>query len=79
MGRKVEKEHTDDPKEAEKIAKDHLREPGHSRYYSRLKKCGLADELKVKVPPKADIMPGGSLGGTGDSTAIGGGGSSGGV
>ena len=142
MGRKVEKEHTDDPKKAEKIAKDHLKEPGHNRYYTRLKKCGLADELKesqscecrdpgcpacrgkcnnsavcnlrridmmdqggvyfcdkcasdaleagvfggpdvgnfinyhgrtprVKAPPKADIMPGGSLGGIGDNTAIG--------
>jgi len=46
MGRKVENEHTADPKKAEKIAKEHLREPGHSRYYTRLKKCGLADELK---------------------------------
>ena len=40
MGIKDEMEHTDDPKESEKIAKDHLRK--HPNYYSRLKKCGLS-------------------------------------
>jgi hypothetical protein len=34
MGRKVEMEHTDDPKEAEKIAMDHLKEDPH--YYTKL-------------------------------------------
>jgi len=37
------------------------------------------DLINTTPPPKADIMPGGSLGGTGDSTAIGGGGATGGV
>lgn len=36
IGIKVEKEHTDDEKEAEKIAKDHLRE--HPKYYTYLLK-----------------------------------------
>ena len=47
MGEKVELEHTDDPAEARKIAQDHLRE--HPDYYSRLKKTGLAEELKPEV------------------------------
>jgi hypothetical protein len=50
MGRKVEREHTKGaPKAkraAEEIAIDHLSEPGHRNYYSRLMKSGLADELK---------------------------------
>ena len=37
MGIKTEMEHTSDPKEAEKIAMDHLKEDPH--YYSKLKKC----------------------------------------
>ena len=41
-GTKEEMEHTDDPKEAEKIAKDHLRED--PKYYSKLKKAGLVDK-----------------------------------
>jgi len=36
MGTKEEMEHTDDPKEAEKIAKDHLRED--KIYYTHLHK-----------------------------------------
>jgi len=36
MGIKEEMEHTDDPKEAEKIAKDHLRED--PKYYTHLLK-----------------------------------------
>jgi hypothetical protein len=56
MGRKVEREHTDIPSRAEQIAKDHLEEPGHRRYYSRLKKAGLANELK-DAPPKASFYP----------------------
>lgn len=36
MGIEVEKEHTDDPKKAKEIAKDHLEE--HPQYYSALKK-----------------------------------------
>lgn len=49
-GRKVEREHTkgapDAKRAAEEIAIDHLSEPGHRNYYSRLAKSGLADELK---------------------------------
>lgn len=44
QGVKVEKEHTSDPKEAEKIAQDHLKED--PSYYSKLKVSGLADELE---------------------------------
>jgi len=44
MGRKVEMEHTDNPKVAEEILRDHLKE--NPRYYSKLKQIGLADELK---------------------------------
>lgn len=44
MGTKVEMEHTKSKEKAEKIAKEHLAE--HPDYYSRLKKAGLADELK---------------------------------
>jgi len=43
MGRKVEMEHTKNPKVAEDILKDHLKE--NPRYYSKLKQIGLADEL----------------------------------
>jgi len=46
-GIKIEKEHTDDPKEAEKIAKDHLAE--HTKYYD--KEVGLPameESLKKK-------------------------------
>lgn len=39
MGIKVEMEHTDDPKEAEKIARDHLKE--NPKYYSILKSVNL--------------------------------------
>ena len=39
MGTSVEKEHTDDAKEAAKIAMDHLVED--PRYYSKLKTLGL--------------------------------------
>ena len=50
MGRKVEREHTKGAphakRAAEEIAIDHLSEPGHKKYYSRLMKSGLADELK---------------------------------
>jgi len=58
-GTKIEKEHTDDPKEAKKIALDHLKE--HPKYYDE--KIGLpAMEKKLKetadntVP--AAFMPG---------------------
>lgn len=44
MGTKVEMEHTKSKERAEKIAKEHLAE--HPDYYSRLKKAGLAEELK---------------------------------
>ena len=42
VGTSVEFEHTKDPKEAEKIAKDHLSEDPN--YYSKLYKAGLIDE-----------------------------------
>jgi hypothetical protein len=41
MGTKVEMEHTNDPKKAEQIAKEHLDE--HPDYYSRLKSAGLSN------------------------------------
>lgn len=44
MGTKVEMEHTKSKEKAEKIAKEHLAE--HPNYYSKLKKAGLAEELK---------------------------------
>jgi hypothetical protein len=44
MGIKVEMEHTKDPREAAKIALDHLKE--NPKYYSMMKRAGLADELK---------------------------------
>lgn len=44
MGVKVEMEHTNNKKLAEKIAMDHLTEDG--LYYSKLKHAGLADELR---------------------------------
>lgn len=39
MGVEVEKEHTRDPNEAEKIAREHLEED--PKYYSKLKEAGL--------------------------------------
>jgi hypothetical protein len=39
IGIEVEKEHTDDEKLAEKIARDHLAEDPH--YYTKLMKAGL--------------------------------------
>ena len=44
MGRKVEREHTDDPKKAKEIATDHLEEFGN--YYTALNK--MEKELKEK-------------------------------
>lgn len=48
MGAKEEMEHTDDPEEAESIAKDHLRED--PKYYSKLKSAGL---MQKKMLPMA--------------------------
>lgn len=42
IGKEVEKEHTDNPEEALKIALDHLEERGD--YYSQAVECGLVDE-----------------------------------
>tara|TARA_R110001592_G_scaffold179925_3_gene421911 strand:+ start:811 stop:2946 length:2136 start_codon:yes stop_codon:yes gene_type:complete len=42
IGKEVEKEHTDNPEEALKIALDHLEERGD--YYSQAVSCGLVDE-----------------------------------
>jgi hypothetical protein len=79
VGVDVEGEHTSDPKKKDKIAREHEKENPY--YYPRTKKPKDKDEALRWITPraKADIMPGGSLGGTGDSTAIGGGGSAGGV
>jgi hypothetical protein len=44
MGRKVEREHSDDPEIIDEIVCDHLSE--NPAYYSKLNKAGLADELK---------------------------------
>lgn len=46
MGMKVEMEHTSDPKVAAEIVCDHLTE--NPKYYSKLGKAGLADELKER-------------------------------
>jgi hypothetical protein len=45
-GKKVEREHTKSKKKAGEIARDHLTED--KKYYSKLHKAGLADELKAK-------------------------------
>lgn len=51
MGIKVEMEHTDDPKKAEKIAMDHLKE--NPSYYSQLKLSGIdAHQEAPKKPAK---------------------------
>ena len=44
MGIKVEMEHTDDPAESKRIAKEHLLED--PKYYTKLDTAGLADELE---------------------------------
>ncbi len=46
VGIEVEMEHTDNRKEAEKIAKDHISED--PKYYSKLYKAGLIDEPKAE-------------------------------
>ncbi len=46
LGRMVEMEHTDNPKEAEKIATDHLNE--NPRYYCVLFRIGLIDEKNAE-------------------------------
>lgn len=46
MGRKVEKEHSNDPKQAQEIAKDHLAEIPD--YYTRLNKMEKRAELGKK-------------------------------
>jgi hypothetical protein len=64
MGIKVEMEHTDDPKKAEKIAMDHLKE--NPSYYSQLKLSGIdshqerpkakAKAKSVKAPKKGELV-----------------------
>lgn len=56
VGIEVEMEHTDDRKEAEKIAKDHISED--PKYYSKLYKAGLIDEPKAMKLAK-DLDEGG--------------------
>ena len=69
VGTKVEFEHTKDPKEAEKIAKDHLSEDPN--YYSKLYKAGLIDEqdtieLAKKAFENNAMATPGSVNGMGD-------------
>lgn len=53
----VEKEHTDDPAIAEKIAKDHLKE--NPNYYSELEQSGIDDHSDVGIegPPEDAQTP----------------------
>lgn len=51
MGIKVEMEHTDDPKKAEKIAMDHLKE--NPSYYSQLKLSGIDSHQEAPKKPVA--------------------------
>jgi hypothetical protein len=58
MGIKVEMEHTDDPKKAEKIAMDHLKE--NPSYYSQLKLSGIdshQERPKAKAKSKSPKAP----------------------
>lgn len=50
VGTAVETEHTDDKKEAKKIATDHLKEKGkkYEKYYTNLNKAGLVNEPEAK-------------------------------
>lgn len=62
MGIKVEMEHTDDPKKAEKIATDHLKE--NPSYYSQLKLSGIDSHQELpkskskspKAPKKGELV-----------------------
>jgi hypothetical protein len=62
MGIKVEMEHTDDPKKAEKIAMDHLKE--NPSYYSQLKLSGIDSHQELpkeksktpKSPKKGELV-----------------------
>ena len=62
MGIKVEMEHTDDPKKAEKIAMDHLKE--NPSYYSQLKLSGIdshqelpkAKSKSLKAPKDGELV-----------------------
>lgn len=49
MGKKVEKEHTDSPKKAEKVAKQHVYE--RPDYYTQLKKM---EKKPVRISGKED-------------------------
>lgn len=53
MGLRTEKEHTKDMATASEITRDHLTED--PRYYSKLKRAGLADELKKEAIDPATI------------------------
>ena len=53
MGIKVEMEHTDDPKKAEKIALDHLAENPY--YYTALKLSGVESPSKPKEKAKKEV------------------------
>lgn len=54
MGIKVELEHTNDSNKAREIALDHLSED--PKYYSKLEKAGLADELKESLRKQIKIV-----------------------
>lgn len=57
VGAEAEKEHTNGkPEGAKKIATDHLKEPGHEKYYTKLNKCGLIDEPKAKQLAKKYLV-----------------------
>lgn len=51
-GMKVEREHTKNKSKAKEIVRDHLTE--RPDYYKKLKKAGLADELKGKSKKEAE-------------------------
>jgi hypothetical protein len=55
MGQKVEQEHTQSPKIAKEIGKDHLSED--KNYYSKLKQAGLADDLNKDNQPHPANSP----------------------
>jgi len=62
-GTRIEGEHTQDVKLAQKIAMDHLSED--PRYYSKLKAAGLEDEEGALTPFEAGMGEPGDMGGVG--------------
>jgi hypothetical protein len=62
-GTRIEGDHTQDVKLAQKIAMDHLSED--PRYYSKLKAAGLEEEEGTLTPFGADMGESGDMGGVG--------------